>query len=123
MELITLILAAIGCLLGGLAFVKLILGNSGVESGEQVEEALETLARKQETAVRDEFERARDGREKSEARLREEMGKRLDSVSEQLGKTLVLQLTGMREEQAKQANQLREGNEKKLEEMRKTVDE
>ncbi|MEC8818671.1 MAG: hypothetical protein VXX30_06260, partial [Planctomycetota bacterium] len=72
MELITLILAAIGCLLGGLAFVKLILGNSGVESGEQVEEALETLARKQETAVRDEFERARDGREKSEARLREE---------------------------------------------------
>ena len=123
MELITLILAAIGCLLGGFALARVILGNSGTDSGGQVEEALETLARRQEAAVRDEFERARDGREKSEARLREEMGKRLDSVSEQLGKTLVLQLTGMREEQAKQANQLREGNEKKLEERRKTVDE
>ena len=123
MELITLILAAIGCLLGGLAFVKVILGNSGADSGEQVEEALGTLARKQESAVRDEFERARDAREKSETRLREEMGKRLDSVSEQLSKTLVLQLTGMREEQTKQATQLREGNEKKLEAMRKTVDE
>ena len=49
------------------------------------------------------------------------MGKRLDSVSEQLGKTLVLQLTGIREEQAKQATRLREGNEKKLEEMREKV--
>ena len=78
---------------------------------------------RQEATVRDEFERSRDAREKSETRLREEMGKRLDSVSEQLGKTLVLQLKGMREEQAKQASQLREGNEKKLEEMRKTVDE
>ena len=123
MELITLILAAIGCLLGAVAVIKVTLGTSKTDSTEQVEEALETLARKQESTVRDEFERARDAREKSETRLREEMGKRLDSVSEQLSKTLVLQLTGMREEQTKQATQLREGNEKKLEAMRKTVDE
>ena len=123
MELITLILAAVGCLLGAAALAKVILGKSDTNSADAAEAALETLARKQETVVRDEFERARDSREKSETRLREEMGKRLDSVSEQLSKTLVLQLTGMREEQAKQATQLRDGNEKKLEEMRKTVDE
>ena len=123
MELITLILAAIGCLLGTAAFVKVMRGNAGPDNATGVEEALETLVRRQETSMRDEFERSREGREKSAAQLREEMGKRLDSVSEQLGKTLVLQLKGMREEQAKQATQLREGNEKKLDEMRKTVDE
>ena len=123
MELITLILAAIGCLLGGVAIFKVVL--TGKPEGEvsSVEDALETLSQKQETVVRNEFERARDAREKSEARLREEMGKRLDSVSENLGKSLLLQLKGMREEQAKQATELREGNEKKLEAMRKTVDE
>lgn len=123
MELITLILAAIGCLLGVVAVTKVMLGKKPEGSDLKVEEALETLSQKQETVVRNEFERARDAREKSEARLREEMGKRLDSVSENLGKSLLLQLKGMREEQAKQAAELREGNEKKLEAMRKTVDE
>ena len=123
MELITLILAAFGCLLGGVAVAKLILGKKTEGSDPGVDDALETLSQKQETVVRNEFERARDAREKSEARLREEMGKRLDSVSENLGKSLLLQLKGMREEQAKQATELREGNEKKLEAMRKTVDE
>ena len=123
MELITLILAAFGCLLGGVAVAKLILGKKTEGPDPGVDDALETLSQKQETVVRNEFERARDAREKSEARLREEMGKRLDSVSENLGKSLLLQLKGMREEQAKQATELREGNEKKLEAMRKTVDE
>ena len=118
-----LALATIGCVLGIYAATKLLKVGDTEGQSVKVEEALEKLTRRQETAMRDEFERAREGREKSAAQLRVEMSKRLDSVSEQLKNTLVLQLKGMREEQAKQATQLREGNEKKLDEMRKTVDE
>ena len=118
-----LALATIGCVLGIYAATKLLKVGDTAGQSVKVEEALEKLTRRQETAMRDEFERAREGREKSAAQLRVEMSKRLDSVSEQLKNTLVLQLKGMREEQAKQATQLREGNEKKLDEMRKTVDE
>ena len=123
MEVIILVLATIGCVLGIYAATKLLKVGDTAGQSVKVEEALEKLTRRQETAMRDEFERAREGREKSAAQLRVEMSKRLDSVSEQLKNTLVLQLKGMREEQAKQATQLREGNEKKLDEMRKTVDE
>ena len=123
MEVMILALATIGCVLGIYAATKLLKVGDTAGQSVKVEEALEKLTRRQETAMRDEFERAREGREKSAAQLRVEMSKRLDSVSEQLKNTLVLQLKGMREEQAKQATQLREGNEKKLDEMRKTVDE
>ena len=118
-----MILAAIACAIGVYVAAKVMKIGSAEDPSAKVEQALEKLTRRQETAMRDEFERARDGREKGAAQLREEMSKRLDSVSEQLRNTLVLQLKGMREEQAKQATQLREGNEKKLDEMRKTVDE
>ena len=125
METLVLIVALIAILLGILALGQSLL--RGKEQTEQETEDVEALlseqAKLQEKSLRDEFERAREGSEKSDARLREEMSKRLDSVSETLMKTMTLQLKGMREEQAKQAVDLRTGNEKKLEEMRKTVDE
>ena len=125
METLVLIVALIAILLSILALGQSLL--RGKEQTEQETEDVETLlseqAKLQEKSLRDEFERAREGSEKSDARLREEMSKRLDSVSETLMKTMTLQLKGMREEQAKQAVDLRTGNEKKLEEMRKTVDE
>ena len=125
MEILVLIVALIAILLSILALGQSLL--RGKEQTEQETEDVEALlseqAKLQEKSLRDEFERAREGSEKSDARLREEMSKRLDSVSETLMKTMTLQLKGMREEQAKQAVDLRTGNEKKLEEMRKTVDE
>ena len=124
METLTLILALVAIILSILAIGQSLLRGRGVEEEtEDVEALLSEQAKRQETSLRDEFERARETGEKSDARLREEMAKRLDSVSETLMKTLTLQLKGMREEQAKQAEDLRTGNEKKLEEMRKTVDE
>jgi DNA recombination protein RmuC len=123
METLVLILALIAILLSILAIGQSLLRGRAQEETEDVEALLSDQASLQETALRDEFERARESSEKSDARLREEMSKRLDSVSETLTKTLTLQLKGMREEQAKQAVDLRTGNEKKLEEMRKTVDE
>jgi hypothetical protein len=48
MELITLILAAIGCLLGAAAFVKMMRQGSGPDTATGVDEALETLVRRQE---------------------------------------------------------------------------
>ena len=125
METLVLIVALIAIILSILALGQSLL--RGKELTEQETEDVEALlgeqAKLQEKSLRDEFERAREGSEKSDARLREEMSKRLDSVSETLMKTMTLQLKGMREEQAKQAEDLRTGNEKKLEEMRKTVDE
>jgi len=125
METLVLIVALIAIILSILALGQSLL--RGKEQTEQETEDVEALlgeqAKLQEKSLRDEFERAREGSEKSDARLREEMSKRLDSVSETLMKTMTLQLKGMREEQAKQAEDLRTGNEKKLEEMRKTVDE
>ena len=123
MEFITLILAAVGCAIGVYVAAKVMKIGGAEDPSAKAEQALEKLTRRHETTMRDEFERARDGREKSAAQLREEMSKRLDSVSEQLRNTLVTQLKSMRDEQAKHATQLREGNEKKLDEMRKTVDE
>jgi DNA recombination protein RmuC len=123
METLVLILALIAILLSILAIGQSLLRGRAQEETEDVEALLSDQASLQEKALRDEFERARESSEKSDARLREEMSKRLDSVSETLTKTLTLQLKGMREEQAKQAVDLRTGNEKKLEEMRKTVDE
>ena len=123
MDILVLVLALIAILLSILAIGQNLLRGRGQEETEDVEALLADQAGLQEKALRDEFERARETGEKSDARLREEMSKRLDSVSETLTKTLTLQLKGMREEQAKQAVDLRTGNEKKLEEMRKTVDE
>ena len=123
MDILVLVLALIAILLSILAIGQNLLRGRGQEETEDVETLLADQAGLQEKALRDEFERARETGEKSDARLREEMSKRLDSVSETLTKTLTLQLKGMREEQAKQAVDLRTGNEKKLEEMRKTVDE
>ena len=123
MDILVLVLALIAILLSILAIGQNLLRGRGQEEAEDVEALLADQAGLQEKALRDEFERARETGEKSDARLREEMSKRLDSVSETLTKTLTLQLKGMREEQAKQAVDLRTGNEKKLEEMRKTVDE
>jgi DNA recombination protein RmuC len=123
METLVLILALIAILLSILAIGQSLLRGRAQEETEDVEALLSDQASLQEKALRDEFERARESSETSAARLREEMSKRLDSVSETLTKTLTLQLKGMREEQAKQAVDLRTGNEKKLEEMRKTVDE
>ena len=123
METLTVILAIIAIILSILAIGQSLLRGRDQEETEDVEALLAGQAGLQEKALRDEFERARESSEKSDARLREEMSKRLDSVSETLTKTLTLQLKGMREEQAKQAVDLRTGNEKKLEEMRKTVDE
>ena len=123
METLTVILAIIAIILSILAIGQSLLRGRAQEETEDVEALLSEQASLQEKSLRDEFERARETSEKSDARLREEMSKRLDSVSETLTKTLTLQLKGMREEQAKQAVDLRTGNEKKLEEMRKTVDE
>ena len=125
MEMLTLILALVAIILSILAIGQSLLRGRGAEDEEteDVEAILTEQAKRQESSLRDEFERARETGDKSDARLREEMSKRLDSVSETLMKTLTLQLKGMREEQAKQAEDLRTGNEKKLEEMRKTVDE
>jgi len=125
METLTLILALVAIILSILAIGQSLLRGRGEEeeATEDVEALLSEQAKRQESSLRDEFERARETGEKSDARLREEMSKRLDSVSETLMKTMTLQLKGMREEQAKQAEDLRTGNEKKLEEMRKTVDE
>ena len=73
--------------------------------------------------LRDEFQRAREVNEKSDALLREEINKRLDSANELVTKTLVAQLKSMSEQQARLLLELRESNEKKLEQMRHTVDE
>ena len=73
--------------------------------------------------LRDEFQRAREGNEKSDAILREEINKRLDGANELLSKTLVAQLKAMSDQQTKLMHELRESNEKKLEQMRQTVDE
>ena len=100
MEILVLIVALIAILLSILALGQSLL--RGKEQTEQETEDVEALlseqAKLQEKSLRDEFERAREGSEKSDARLREEMSKRLDSVSETLMKTMTLQLKGMRED-------------------------
>ena len=93
METLTLILALVAIILSILAIGQSLLRGRGEEeeATEDVEALLSEQAKRQESSLRDEFERARETGEKSDARLREEMSKRLDSVSETLMKTMVLE--------------------------------
>lgn len=72
-----------------------------------------------ERRMRDEFERARTSRESSAKELREEVSRSLGQASE----TMVTTIKAMAETQSTQLTQLQASNEKKLEEMRVTVDE
>ena len=112
MEALLISLSVVTIALLGVVVVLLLKGTRGNDPGED-----------QGGLLRDEFQRAREGNEKSDALLREEMNKRLDSANETLSKSLVAQLKSMSEQQAKLMLELRESNEKKLEQMRQTVDE
>ena len=72
-----------------------------------------------ERRMRDEFERARTSRESSAKELREEVSRSLGQASE----TMVTTIKAMAATQSTQLTQLQASNEKKLEEMRVTVDE
>ena len=74
-------------------------------------------------ALRNEFERARTSDEERDVRLREEIGGGVLRSTESLQKTLETRFDLIDANQGKRLMELREGNEKKLEEMRKTVDE
>ena len=75
METLVLILALIAILLSILAIGQSLLRGRAQEETEDVEALLSDQASLQEKALRDEFERARESSEKSDARLREEMSK------------------------------------------------
>jgi len=72
-----------------------------------------------ERRMRDEFERARASRDTSSKELREEVSRNLGQTSE----SLVTTIKALGATQATQLSQLQASNEKKLEEMRVTVDE
>lgn len=72
-----------------------------------------------ERRMRDEFERARASRDTSSKELREEVTRNLGQTSE----SLVTTIKALGSTQATQLSQLQASNEKKLEEMRVTVDE
>ncbi|MEE2718978.1 MAG: DNA recombination protein RmuC [Planctomycetota bacterium] len=72
-----------------------------------------------ERRMRDEFERARTSRESSAKELREEVSRSLGQASE----SMVTTIKAMAATQSTQLTQLQASNEKKLEEMRVTVDE
>jgi len=72
-----------------------------------------------ERRMRDEFERARTSRDSSSKELREEVSRSLGQASE----TMVTTIKAMAATQSTQLTQLQASNEKKLEEMRVTVDE
>ena len=72
-----------------------------------------------ERRMRDEFERARASRDTSSKELREEVTRNLNQTSESLVNTI----KALGSTQATQLGQLQVSNEKKLEEMRVTVDE
>ncbi len=71
-----------------------------------------------ERRMRDEFERARTSRESSAKELREEVSRSLGQASE----SMVTTIKAMAATQSTQLTQLQSSNEKKLEEMRLTVD-
>ena len=74
-------------------------------------------------SLRNEFERARKSDEERDVRLREEIGGGVLRSTESLQKTLETRFDLIDANQGKRLKELRDGNEKKLEEMRKTVDE
>ena len=111
-ETIPIVLSAVTLAVVSWAVVLLLKGTRDSDRGED-----------HGALLRDEFQRARESNEKSDALLREEINKRLDSANETLSKTLVAQLKSGSDQQASLLRELRVSNEKKLEQMRQTVDE
>ncbi len=89
------------------------------EDGGRVHQAMQDGFKEARETRRDEFERARDVQSKSAVELRQEVGKSLAQASE----TLVTAVKAIGDTQATQLAQLQVNNEKKLEQMRQTVDE
>jgi len=106
----TLLVISIVLLLLAIASMLLLLRRSA--GGQEDDGHLERV-------IRDEFERAREAGDKSGRQLREEVASGLGQTSE----TLVTTMKALGSTQSAQLTQLQSSNEKKLEEIRHTVDE
>ena len=73
--------------------------------------------------IRSQFERARTTAAESDATLRQELGQNMATSTDTLVTTIKAQLDTMGAQQSRLLTEMREGNEKKLDQMRETVDE
>ena len=73
--------------------------------------------------IRNQFERARTTAAESDATLRQELGQNMATSTDTLVTTIKAQLDTMGAQQSRLLTEMREGNEKKLDQMRETVDE
>jgi len=73
--------------------------------------------------IRSQFERARTTTAESDATLRQELGQNMATSTDTLVTTIKAQLDTMGAQQSRLLTEMREGNEKKLDQMRETVDE
>ena len=73
--------------------------------------------------IRNQFERARTTAAESDATLRQALGQNMAPSTDTLVTTIKAQLDTMGAQQSRLLTEMREGNEKKLDQMRETVDE